>query len=133
MRCTCCNKTIEQETTGNPYLVYKNLTLCSNCFIGIIPEIYSMADTGDGGLIHLIFKQLLSDKHNRKKKYTIKNYKTVFEKLKYKYNFKCAHCSQSESLTIDHIIPQSRGGSDDINNLQILCKRCNSKKGSKIL
>lgn len=40
----------------------------------------------------------------------------------------CARCGATEKLTIDHIIPMIRGGSDDLSNLQILCKRCNSSK-----
>ena len=34
------------------------------------------------------------------------------------------------NLTIDHVVPQSRGGSDELGNLQLLCAACNSVKGS---
>lgn len=40
----------------------------------------------------------------------------------------CAKCGSTEKLTVDHIVPMIRGGSDDLSNLQILCKRCNSSK-----
>ena len=33
------------------------------------------------------------------------------------------------NLTVDHIVPQSKGGSDHPDNLQLLCGACNSKKG----
>jgi 5-methylcytosine-specific restriction endonuclease McrA len=34
--------------------------------------------------------------------------------------------------TIDHIFPKSKGGTDNLNNLQFTHKRCNSIKGDKI-
>ncbi len=41
---------------------------------------------------------------------------------------KCAKCGTTERLTIDHIHPVSRGGSDDRGNLQALCLTCNIRK-----
>jgi hypothetical protein len=35
-------------------------------------------------------------------------------------------------LTLDHIIPKSEGGSDCVENMQIMCRFCNGRKGSKI-
>lgn len=43
----------------------------------------------------------------------------------------CLHCGSSEDLALDHIWPHSKGGSDTYENLQTLCRSCNSKKGAR--
>lgn len=45
----------------------------------------------------------------------------------------CVGCGTDERLTIDHIIPITQGGSSGIENLQPLCKPCNSSKGSRVI
>lgn len=51
-----------------------------------------------------------------------------------KQNGKCVGCGTTfeiQHMTIDHIIPQTAGGSHEINNLQLLCGNCNSIKGNR--
>ena len=48
-----------------------------------------------------------------------------------KFNYKCFQCGATKHLAIDHINPYSKGGSDNPENLQVLCRSCNSKKGTK--
>lgn len=43
----------------------------------------------------------------------------------------CEECGRVDWLSVDHIVPQVFGGSDDLSNLQFLCVPCNSAKGSK--
>lgn len=45
---------------------------------------------------------------------------------------RCRHCGSSEALSVDHIIPWSKGGSHDESNFQTLCRPCNSKKGARV-
>jgi 5-methylcytosine-specific restriction endonuclease McrA len=44
----------------------------------------------------------------------------------------CASCGAREDLTVDHIVPLSRGGSSDLSNLQTLCRTCNGIKSGRI-
>jgi 5-methylcytosine-specific restriction endonuclease McrA len=48
-------------------------------------------------------------------------------------NYLCEYCHSLERLsanrfTIDHIIPRSLGGSDDLENLALACRRCNERR-----
>ena len=44
---------------------------------------------------------------------------------------KCLACGANEDLTLDHIVPRSKGGSDAEDNLQTLCRKCNSAKSNR--
>ncbi|HEX4206481.1 MAG TPA: RNA-guided endonuclease IscB [Ktedonobacteraceae bacterium] len=51
-----------------------------------------------------------------------------------KWEHQCAYCQASGvPLEIDHVVPQSRGGSDRIANLVIACHRCNQRKADQAL
>lgn len=46
--------------------------------------------------------------------------------------FKCCYCGRSDlPLTIDHVIPRARGGSDSWENLVCACTVCNNRKGDR--
>jgi hypothetical protein len=45
--------------------------------------------------------------------------------------FTCQRCGIRRYLTVDHIKPESEGGTMEPSNLQTLCKSCNSAKGVK--
>lgn len=50
------------------------------------------------------------------------------------YQNTCLCCGANDKLlTPDHVIPLSKNGSNDINNIQPLCLSCNLKKGRKII
>ena len=42
----------------------------------------------------------------------------------------CRHSFQFRNFTIDHMVPQAKGGTDHLDNLQLLCGACNSMKGA---
>lgn len=43
----------------------------------------------------------------------------------------CQYCGYKDDLTIDHIIPRSKGGGDAWENVITACVRCNIKKGNR--
>lgn len=45
---------------------------------------------------------------------------------------KCVYCGSTENLHFDHIIPFSKGGATNVENLQLLCQKCNLEKSNKI-
>ena len=61
------------------------------------------------------------------------NYRTHKHTLFGKQEGICAGCRSAfpfRNFTIDHIVPRSKGGSDHLDNLQLLCGACNSVKGA---
>lgn len=56
---------------------------------------------------------------------------TELKEMKKYFNNKCIYCSEQitpENYTLDHIIPRTKGGTNNINNIAIACFSCNTKK-----
>lgn len=57
-----------------------------------------------------------------------------WEELCTDYGNRCLACGRDDvKLTVDHIVPVIKGGSNDISNLQPLCKSCNSIKNARAI
>jgi hypothetical protein len=50
------------------------------------------------------------------------------QSIKEKWEYKCAYCENTEDLTIDHIIPQCKGGNNILTNVVCCCQSCNKSK-----
>lgn len=46
-------------------------------------------------------------------------------------SYQCVACGMSSRLERDHVRPLAKGGSDGIENIQPLCRRCNATKGAR--
>ena len=55
-----------------------------------------------------------------------------FKHICNQYGNKCLCCGRADvKLTVDHVIPLSRGGADSVKNIQPLCHVCNAKKHTR--
>lgn len=77
------------------------------------------------------YQALLSVPNRKKKARRISSSKRlkVFERDEWR----CRFCGAQNDLVIDHIFPVSKGGGNQIENLQTLCKNCNELKGNKVV
>lgn len=47
--------------------------------------------------------------------------------------YRCVRCGSTQYLEVDHIFPYSLGGTNELSNLQTLCRKCNAEKSNKLL
>ena len=50
------------------------------------------------------------------------------QKVKELWQYKCAYCGSGKNLTIDHVVPRSKGGTDFTKNVVCCCHDCNQSK-----
>lgn len=55
----------------------------------------------------------------------------AFQKLVARDGHACRYCGGRSYLSVDHVLPRVQGGSDELDNLVIACRRCNSRKGGR--
>ena len=52
------------------------------------------------------------------------------EEIKRRDGYRCVYCGSTDNLTIDHVVPQCKGGPTDAANCRTACLPCNQAKGS---
>jgi Restriction endonuclease len=67
--------------------------------------------------INITYKSVILTRHN------------VFKRDQ----FTCQYCGDSSNLTLDHLIPKSKGGKTNWTNLVTACHPCNAKKGDYLI
>jgi len=92
-----------------------------------------------GGMMHFLFydsREQESDEDSRTSPRREPIPPSVrFEVLR-RDGFRCQYCGRSSSdgdviLEVDHIVPVSKGGTNDLNNLITSCRECNRGKGAR--
>jgi len=62
-----------------------------------------------------------------------REYARLFLTIGRRDGFGCAVCGNpDQNLQIDHIVPLSKGGTNDLGNLQLLCPACNMTKSDRL-
>ena len=60
-------------------------------------------------------------------------YKILPKDLHKIYNSNCWACGSKENISLDHVIPLSKGGTHSVGNMLSLCRSCNSSKSNRFL
>jgi len=77
-------------------------------------------------------KQAAKTNHiQRRRSQFSQKYDQLMLALIHRDGFECEICGTTEDLTIDHVIPLSKGGGDELGNLRLLCRLHNSLKGDR--
>lgn len=64
-------------------------------------------------------------------KFNTRNIRVNRTRIYKRDNHECVYCGSKKQLTLDHVIPKSRGGRNEWTNLVTCCFKCNLKKGNK--
>lgn len=119
--CKCCNL---NQAASEYFNLDNDLLFCHICAEKIMENVH-MARYGE----YLRWENKPKPLQGYKKK-------RIPEKLKAqvheKYNYQCVSCGTNKDLSCDHIVPESKGGETELDNLQTMCRSCNSSKGSKL-
>lgn len=78
--------------------------------------------------VQKIYQKYIANKIINGGSYTLEEWQRLLKR----FDNKCLKCHQQIKLEKDHIVPISMGGSNNINNLQPLCRSCNARKHNKI-
>jgi len=125
------------RTEFNPYDGFNHLILRFDA----IGENYTKKEFIEGTIKAVNRAWLLINKYQQRGKIPginrgIKRKNLHYSSLKWKIfrrdGFACQNCGSQEFLELDHVIPISKGGKDEEENYQTLCKKCNVSKKDKI-
>jgi hypothetical protein len=88
-------------------------------------KVWAIVDT----LVRLEKRQILAPQGGQNSRHIPHDVKTAVWQ---RDSGQCIQCGASDYLEFDHIIPHSKGGANTVNNVQLLCRRCNLAKGDRI-
>lgn len=118
-----CQYCEEEYAVDYYFKINPEVILCNNC-ANIILNVVHKAQYGH----YVSWPDTVQPRNkNTKQKIGMKLRLQIYERD----GFKCIQCGVQKNLTLDHIKPESKGGKTSFENLQTMCKSCNSSKGTK--
>jgi hypothetical protein len=113
---------------------YRAVTVCTvqRAFLLVYLEKADLISEVEGARLRTISDDFAMPSIIRLKKYINIPYRGVVlsrNNIFKRDGSRCQYCGSTDNLTLDHVIPKSRGGSSNWDNLITACKTCNSKKG----
>jgi 5-methylcytosine-specific restriction endonuclease McrA len=116
---------------------YEPLAICSvqKAIILLFLDKAEMVSNAENKMVHSVTRAIPFPSVIRLSSYVRVPFKKVIlsrKNILRRDGHKCQYCGASSiSLTVDHVIPKSRGGEDSWENLVSACIRCNNRKGSQ--
>jgi 5-methylcytosine-specific restriction endonuclease McrA len=123
---------------SNPVLLlnqdYSPLSICSmeKAFILVFLNKAELLTAVDGDCIPTVNRQFPMPSVVRLNRYINLPYRGVVltrHNIFKRDSFSCQYCGSPKDLTLDHVVPRSKGGKTSWTNLVTACQACNAKKG----
>ncbi|MCS6824151.1 MAG: HNH endonuclease [Cytophagaceae bacterium] len=113
---------------------YRAITVCSaqRAFLLIYMQKAEAISSAKGLYLRTVSKSYPLPSIIRLNQYVHVPYKGVVlsrQNIFKRDNYQCQYCGATTDLTLDHVLPRSRGGLTSWDNLVTACKQCNSRKG----
>jgi 5-methylcytosine-specific restriction endonuclease McrA len=115
---------------------YSAISICSisKAFILLYLQKAEMVVKSENGVIRTVSQAFPRPSVIRLQHYVRVPYKGISlsrHNVMRRDHFQCQYCGTNKTLTIDHLLPRSRGGQSSWLNLVTACNRCNSLKGNR--
>ena len=115
---------------------YSAISLCSvtKAFVLLYLEKAEMVVKHDTGFLRSVSQDFPKPSVIRLQRYVRIPYRGIAlsrHNIMKRDAFQCLYCGSTKNLTLDHMIPKSRGGDSSWTNLVTACMRCNTRKGDR--
>ena len=115
---------------------YSAISLCSvtKAFVLLYLEKAEMVVKHDTGFLRSVSQDFPKPSVIRLQRYVRIPYRGIAlsrHNIMKRDAYQCLYCGSTKNLTLDHMIPKSRGGDSSWTNLVTACMRCNTRKGDR--